>query len=186
MDDNLIEISRTVSYALRHNPDEFNLILDDSGWVLVDELINEIKNKHSNWDWISDLTLIEIQEQSDKQRFEIKDGSIRAMYGHSLPKQRIFLSASQPPDILYHGTTEQATASIKDKGLQPMQRQYVHLSADKETAIIVGKRRCKKPVILIIDAKAASARGVKFYHANEKIWLANSVSEKYIAKYNQF
>jgi len=180
VDATLIEISRTISYALRHNPDEFNLILDESGWVLVDELLTEIKKKHSKWDWISEQTILDIQAESDKQRFEMNDSSIRAVYGHSLPEQRIVLSASQPPDILYHGTTEQAAASIKKKGLQPMQRQYVHLSADKETAIIVGKRRCKNPIILVVDAKKAFEQGIEFYHANEKIWLADSIPSIYI------
>ena len=180
MDAILIAISRTLSYALRHHPDEFKLTRDEGGWVRVEELLTQVRNKHPQWDWISQETILDIQSSSDKQRFELREGSIRAVYGHSLPEQRIVLSATQPPEILYHGTTEKAASAIREKGLQPMQRQYVHLSADKETANIVGKRRGKEPVILIVDARLASEQGIKFYHANETIWLADSVPEQYI------
>ena len=43
MDEKLVQVSRTISYALRHKPDKFDLILDEAGWVLVDELLTAIK-----------------------------------------------------------------------------------------------------------------------------------------------
>ena len=180
MDEKLVQVSRTISYALRHKPDKFDLILDEAGWVLVDELLTAIKVNTPEYCWIDVHTLQSIQKESDKQRFEILDGSIRAMYGHSLPQQNIVLSASIPPSVLYHGTTKEAATQIMNQGLQPMQRQYVHLSADIETAIIVGKRRTKQPVILNIDSRLASENGVNFYHGNEKIWLADSIPPLYI------
>lgn len=61
-----------------------------------------------------------------------------------------------------------------------MQRQYVHLSTDTETAVIVGKRRDKKPIILEIDAKTAHENGVKFYHGNQGVWLADPIDVMYI------
>jgi putative RNA 2'-phosphotransferase len=82
--------------------------------------------------------------------------------------------------VLYHGTTHQAIKQITADGLRPMSRQYVHMSVDKETAVIVGQRRDHDPVILTIDAKAASKDGVKFYIGNEKTWLADFVPAKYI------
>jgi putative RNA 2'-phosphotransferase len=180
MDEKLIEVSRTISYALRHNPDEFGLVLDDAGWVLVDELIAAIKASTAMLHWVDENTLYSIQKESHKQRFEILNGSIRAMYGHSLPKQNIKLTPSVPPSILYHGTTIQAVNQILKHGIQPMQRQYVHLSTDLTTAIIVGKRRTKKPVVLEIDAKSAHEHGIHFYHGNENIWLADTISPLYI------
>ena len=57
----------------------------------------------------------------------------------------------------------------------------MHLSQDREMAIVVGKRRDAAPVVLRIDATAAWKDGLKFYHGNETIWLANDIPAKYIS-----
>ena len=87
-----------------------------------------------------------------------------------------------PPDILYHGTTHKALDSILSTGLKPMNRQYVHLSVDTDTAVQVGKRRDNDPVILVIDAKNASNNGILFYKGNDKVILSDFIPSKYIAK----
>lgn len=56
-----------------------------------------------------------------------------------------------------------------------MSRQYVHLSEDIETANLVGKRKDKTPIILVINTENALSKGVKFYLGNEKVWLADSI-----------
>ena len=48
-----------------------------------------------------------------------------------------------------------------------MSRQYVHLSADQETARQVGLRRDSYPAILKVDAAAANADGIHFYIGND-------------------
>ena len=87
-----------------------------------------------------------------------------------------------PPEILYHGTTHKAIESIMNEGLKPMNRQYVHLSTDVETAKLVGSRRDKDPIILTINAKKAYDDGIKFYIGNDKIWLSDPLPTKYIHK----
>lgn len=86
----------------------------------------------------------------------------------------------EPPEILYHGTASHFIKGIMAKGLLPKGRQYVHLSSDIDTAIQVGRRRDKEPVLLKIHAKKAWNEGIKFYRGNEKIWLADYVDKKYI------
>ena len=85
-----------------------------------------------------------------------------------------------PPDKLYHGTARRFIESIKKNGLLPMSRQYVHLSADIDTAKKVGLRHDKRPCILEIDSKKAYEDGVAFYHGNEKVWLADNIPWCYI------
>jgi len=77
-------------------------------------------------------------------------------------------------------TARRFVKSIKEKGLQPQGRQYVHLSADVETALQVGKRRDIKPVLLIVNALEAWSEGIKFYLGNDKVWLADAIPSKYI------
>jgi RNA:NAD 2'-phosphotransferase (TPT1/KptA family) len=33
---NLVQLSKTMAFALRHHPERFGLFLDDEGWVPVD------------------------------------------------------------------------------------------------------------------------------------------------------
>jgi putative RNA 2'-phosphotransferase len=175
---NYVKLSKEISYALRHAPWEYELELDENGWVDIKQLLDSLK-LDKNW---TDLTVTDIEEmikQSDKKRHEISNGKIRALYGHSTP-ERIKLEEKEPPEILFHGTAKRFIDNIKKNGLLPMSRQYVHLSVDIETAKIVGKRRDSEPVILKIYSGKAFEDGIKFYHGNDNIWLADKIDSKYI------
>ena len=124
-----------------------------------------------------------IIKTSEKKRHEISGDKIRALYGHSIP-MKIEKSIGNPPDILYSKTAKRFLDSILQNGLQPMSRQYVHLSADTETATQVGKRRDNQPVILKIDTKLASLSCIAFYIGNEKVWLTDSVPPQFISVLN--
>lgn len=128
-----------------------------------------------NWDEIT-APFFEMAENH-----EMIDGKIRAFYGHTIP-MKILKEEKMPPDILYHGTARRFVESIREQGLLPQNRQYVHLSQDVETAEIVGKRRDDKPSILVIDAKKAWDSGVKFYIGNEKVWLADGIPFQYVTE----
>jgi putative RNA 2'-phosphotransferase len=79
--------------------------------------------------------------RSDKIRFELKDDKIRALYGHSSTLCiKVNKIPSKSPTILYRGTSHLVIDPIMSEGLRPMNRQYVHLCTDENTAIQVGKR----------------------------------------------
>ena len=171
-------LSKEVSYALRHAPWEYDLQMDEEGWVLVGQLVAALR-KREKWAHISESDLQQMLDLSIKKRFEMRGGRIRAFYGHSIP-MKIEKEAAVPPDILYHGTARRFLATIRAQGLVPGERQYVHLSQDVETAENVGKRHDARPAILVIDARQAWEDGVEFYHGNEKVWLAEHVPARYI------
>lgn len=172
------QLSKTVSYALRHAPWEYELEMDGEGWVSIKQLLRALHTK-DEFKNITQNDLVMMINQSDKKRHEIKNDKIRAFYGHSIP-MRITKNKKMPPDVLYHGTARRFMENIKQNGLLPMSRQYVHLSADIETATKVGCRHDTRPCILEIDAKKAYHDGVGFYHGNEKVWLANQIPPCYI------
>lgn len=175
---NYLELSKEISYALRHAPWEYELELDENGWVSVKQLLTAL-NESDKWENVTVEDLEYMIENSDKKRHELVEGKIRALYGHSIPK-RIAKEITEPPAILYHGTARRFLESIEDIGLLPKGRQYVHLSNDIETALQVGKRHDDKPVILEINAKKAWDEEIKFYLGNDKVWLADNIPSKYI------
>lgn len=174
------DLSREISYALRHAPWEYELEMDEEGWVPVEQLLDAL-HRAEKWSNISEKDLKDMIERSEKKRHELADGKIRAFYGHSIP-QKILKVEKTPPNVLYHGTARRFLDSINEKGLLPRSRQYVHLSQDIETAENVGKRHDDKPVVLVIDSKRAWDDGIKFYIGNEKVWLADAIPSKYIRR----
>jgi len=178
---NFTELSKEISYALRHAPWEYELEMDVEGFVSIEHLLLAL-NESSHYDrQIVQADLEHIIAVSDKKRHEIVGNSIRALYGHSVP-MHIEKVPAFAPSVLYHGTTQRAIESIMKEGLKPMARQFVHLSVDEQTAEQVGKRRDSHPIILRVDAYSAQSDGVVFYRGNDKVWLCDALPAKYILK----
>ena len=137
-----LNLSKEVSYALRHAPWEYELELDSEGWVSVEQLIFIIRNSDENG-YVNRRRLVKMIDLSEKKRHEIKNGKIRAFYGHSIP-MKISKEIGYPPKYLYHGTSINYLDDIKSNGFKPMSRQYVHLSEDVETATLVGNRKKRR------------------------------------------
>ena len=176
---NYLELSKEVSYALRHAPWEYELEMDEQGFVPISQLLTALDETGHYEKNVTIEDLRHMMEVSDKKRHEIIGDKIRALYGHSIP-MHIKKEEMIPPDVLYHGTTHRALDRILKEGLKPMSRQYVHLSKDVDTALSVGKRRDDKPVLLSVDAKKAYEDGIKFYLGNDKVVLADYVPSEYL------
>lgn len=172
-------LGRTVAFALRHKPWIFELELDEEGWVDVDLLVHALREERKAFRDLSVDDLHTMVAVADKQRYEIKDGRIRAMYGHS-SKNSIKKTPAEPPAVLLHGTNAGVLDVIMKKGLKPMSRQFVHMSLDHETAVKVAKRRSEAIIVLEIQAKRAHDDGIVFYQGNEHVWLADAVPARYI------
>lgn len=174
-------ISRKMSYCLRHNPGKYGLDLDGEGYVPLGSFLAAMNRVHHFRPPLDEAGIRRVMELSDKQRFEIVDRKIRARYGHSV-QRKVVKRMVVPPDVLYHGTAQRFLSSIMDEGLLPMKRQYVHLSADVETAVQVGRRRDGRPVVLRVDAKRARADGICFYEGNDATYLADRIPPEYLTE----
>ena len=64
---NYIELSKEISYALRHAPWEYELEMDEEGWVSVEQLLDAL-NKDEKWESISEKDLIVMIQKSEKKR----------------------------------------------------------------------------------------------------------------------
>lgn len=172
-----IELGRFISLILRHKPDAIGIRLDQHGWAEVDKLIAGINKAGKK----IDMEILErIVSENNKQRYSFNEDhtKIRANQGHSV-KVDVELKGAVPPDILYHGTAERFLDSIKRNGITKQSRQHVHLSADKETAVQVGKRH-GKPVVLSVDTVQMRKDGYKFFISENKVWLCEDILWKYV------
>jgi putative RNA 2'-phosphotransferase len=167
--------SRFLTFVLRHHPEAIGLRLDDGGWVAIDDLLAALAAHGRSLDR---STLDSIMSTSDKQRFEIHSGLIRAAQGHSVPVD-LGLPPRTPPAVLFHGTVEWFLASIRERGLERGRRRHVHLSLDEATAATVGARR-GRPVILRVDADGMHASGHVFFRAANGVWLTDHVPPRWL------
>lgn len=171
-----IQLSKAVAHALRHEPQFYSLKLDSEGWVMLSDLVSSLNTKGII---VADDAIMQMIEQSEKKRYQISDGRIRAYYGHSTD-EKVIKHHSSPPDILYHGTITRSLNNILEKGILPMGRQYVHLSIDEETAKLVASRRQGELIIIKVKAQEAYKNNIQFYKEENGIWLAEPISSKYI------
>jgi putative RNA 2'-phosphotransferase len=171
-------LNKLMTYILQHRPDEFGLVLDEDGYISVKHLLQAIAEEEG-WSYVRRSHIMEVASTSGRDRFEIQDGKIRAIYGHSLP-HRAHREPAAPPQILYHGTRRKAYPHIIQRGLDPMGHSHVHLTTSPELAMRIGKRRDPQPVLLEIQAQRASEDGVPFYQANPLIYLADHIPPSYI------
>ena len=177
----LVKLSKFLSLILRHQPERFALELDDEGWASLAEVM-EILRGLPNFRWATRadvMTIVESGAGDNKRRFEVAQGRIRARYGHSLARP-IRYEPCTPPPILYHGTSPNSLDSIRRQGLRPMNRQYVHLSPDPQTAVRVGARHDDRPIVLTVRAAAAYAAGVTFHQADEAVYLAKRIPAEFL------
>lgn len=174
-----VRISKTLSYWLRHRPDEARLTLDAQGWASVDDVLAALGAARLPGDIDALLTVV---EQSDKQRFELSAdlSRIRARQGHSVSVE-LDLAPVAPPPVLYHGTVERFLDAILAEGLSKMRRHHVHLSPDLETAQRVGARR-GKAIILEVNALAMHGDGNLFYVTENKVWLTDAAPPRYLRR----
>ncbi len=178
----LKQISKTLSYWLRHRPDAAGLELDAGGWVPVTDVQAALGREGLPEDGD---TLRQVVEENDKQRFEFSaDGArIRARQGHSISVEGAW-DEREPPEFLYHGTVEKVLPAIMAHGLRPMQRHHVHLSPHVETARRVGSRR-GRPVILRVEAAHWRAAGHRFYLSANGVWLVDHVEPQFLTRLDE-
>jgi putative RNA 2'-phosphotransferase len=172
MSDQLVKISKLLSFILRHDPASHGIKLDEHGYANVEELIKKID--------ISMDELMEVVATNDKQRFSFNEDEtlIRANQGHSIAVN-LQLEPVEPPEILYHGTAARFLNSILSRGLVKGSRQYVHLSSDERTAQKVGERH-GRAIVLKIQSGWMHKRELKFFLSKNNVWLTDYVPVDFI------
>ncbi len=181
LDNKLYRLQRYLVYLLRHHPDELGLTLGKDGFVEI-ELLLERLHKKPKYSWVSKDTIQQvIESQTDKQRLQVEGSKIRTRYGHSAGAvEEIGYEPAEPPEHLYHGTPYANLRPIRDKGLLPVSRKYVHLSDSEEQARNVGTRHSKQVSIVVILAREAVKAGIEFYHPEPLIWLVETVPSQFL------
>lgn len=169
-------LSRYLSGALRHFPDEAGLSLDDGGWASFDVVVTAAENQYG---WVRWEHVEGVIATDPKGRFERSEGRVRAAYGHSVPVDLEEGGDPVPPE-LYHGTAPRNVESIMEEGLRAMGRQAVHLSGTVEDARDVGARHAEEPVVLVVDAESMQADGNEITKRGKSVYTTEHVPPQHL------
>lgn len=171
-------LSKFLSGALRHFPDDAGLSLDDRGWADYGALVGAAA---ATYPWATPERVEAVVATDPKGRFERRGDLVRAAYGHSVDVD-LEPSEAAVPDRLYHGTAPRHLDAIETEGLRPMGRQRVHLSGTPEGAREVGRRHADDPVLLAVDARAMERDGFVVDERGADTYTAERVPPAYVER----
>jgi putative RNA 2'-phosphotransferase len=177
--DRMTELSKYLSFVLRHRPAAIGLSLGVGGWVRLEDLLVRMADAGRP---VTRDELEAISHRGGKRRFTLSaDGTMmRASQGHSVVVD-LQLAPREPPELLYHGTVAVNLPAIRVEGLRRMDRHHVHLSTTADMARAVGGRR-GRPVVLEISAGAMHRAGYVFYLADNGVGLTDRVPPAFITE----
>jgi len=172
----LIErITRSLAYMLRHQPEQFDLQLDEFGWADLREVVRALNERLGEAVALEDVQ--DAVSSGDRQRYEIDRGMIRALYGHSIDVQPG--EPSQPPELLYVGVSRQDAERAERFGLRPGRRRFLHLALTSEDALETAARSAEDVVLVQVHALDAWEEGISFYD-RKALFLSDPIPTNYL------
>ena len=176
-----IDLSKYLSFLLRHKPGDIHLDMDRHGWVSAEALINGINTAGKYQLNLEKLREIVNTDDKGRYRFSEDGQKIKACQGHSVPWVEPEMEYAEPPTYLYHGTTTAALEKILKSGaISKQKRHAVHMQANPQKAWQSAERWHLTPVLLKIDAKAMYDRGFTFGKTENEVWCTESVPTEFI------
>ena len=169
-------LSRFLTFLLRHKPTDYPLSIDGEGFAPWREVVDMVQERFYD---VTEEQIRSLITGAEKKRFEIRGDKVRATYGHSFPVD-LGTTEAAPPAQLYFGVARDLAESMLHSGLKPRDRQYVHLSISVKDAESVARRHDPSPVVLVVDAQAAHAEGIRFYESGP-LFLVENVPAKFLS-----
>lgn len=168
-----------LAFLLRHGGPARGVEVGAEGWASLNDVTRAVRmmGRRSRAFGVRNIeALVQAQEL---ERFEIRRGRIRALYGHTLPGVVAARSAS-PPTRLFHGTSAEAEARIREHGLSPMRRGHVHFTSDLGYAVSVARASGGSWIVLRVRSAEAARSGVEFLTTAGHVWLAGEIRPEFL------
>lgn len=165
-----------MTYILGYRPDEFGLVPDEEGFVGYKDLFKAL-HEENGWRHVRRSHINEMLMGSHREGFETREDRIRSR------ERRWVLNAWNDlplPGLLYTPVRKRAHPVAMERGLKAEGNLYLALSADREMALRMGRRRDQHPVLLEIPAAAAGRKGVLIFPFGD-LFLAPEIPARFIA-----
>ncbi|BAN89626.1 RNA 2'-phosphotransferase [Aeropyrum camini] len=174
-----VRLSKTLAGILRHHPGRYGVRLSRDGWARVRDVVEGLRR--AGWGWVEEWHVVGVALHDPKGRYELKEGLIRARYGHSIPV-KVEPLPGEPPPTLYHGTTEERVELIMEKGIVRGRRLKVHLTSSLEDAIDTGLRHGSSVAVLVVDVECLKKRGLRVEKMSRTVYTVDWVPPECIVE----
>lgn len=186
-----VELSKTLSWILRHGAKKLNLPVEPTGYILIDDLLKTKELKSRN------CTLNDIQRivtNDSKNRYSLAQHSnsifkIKANQGHSMQIENLDLKKIILPEkhpICVHGTYYKNWPNIQKEGLKRMNRLHIHFTGQDRTTVGISGFRENCQILIYIDLAKALADGIEFFLSENNVILSSGLNgiihPKYFSK----
>ncbi len=192
MNNNKTQISKTMSWVLRHGLNELGLKPDNIGRIPLKTLLELDQLKSLN---VNEQIVFDIVKSNDKQRFNLEqvDGEwlIGANQGHSkdigskINSDLLMDKITTPVELCVHGTYSNVIEQIKKTGLKRMERTHIHFASGYPSDQVISGARKSANVFVELDMKKAMDDGIIFYRSSNGVILSEGkdgvIEPKYFA-----
>ncbi len=174
-------VSRMLAGMLRHFPERYGIRLDDHGWARIYSIIPAIRAERRGYGWLTPHHIETLVKTDSKQRYSVNaNGEVRANYGHTIPVDMDDLPVDDIPDTLFYQTTEEELEFIKETGISPSDKTWVHLSKTYRQAYVSGLFHVEDPKVVKINASSLIESGHPVYRSNFEIFLVKEIPKDFI------
>lgn len=173
---NLADLARTLKYVLGHRPDEFGLVLDETGWVPVKRLLAALAGE-PGLAWVRRQHLEELAALARPPALELAGDRVRSLIP---PPPELRRPGEPVPTYLYVAIPPKHHARVWEEGLKAPLGEELILARTPEVARKLGKRRAPSPVPVTVQAQAAAKKGVSFTAYGEELFLAREVPRRFL------
>ncbi len=165
------QLSKRLSWLLRHGAGKTNLAMDEAGWADISEVMRTLG--------ITRAELDGAVRTNDKGRLVIDGRRVRCCQGHSLSDMPVTVEGLEaswevvmPAESLWHGTRAELIEGIAERGILPGGRSHVHLAAHPDAK--VGKR-ASIDLLIEVSSRRLGEVGLVVYRAPNGVLLARFV-----------
>ncbi|CAM9125380.1 unnamed protein product, partial [Ectocarpus sp. 12 AP-2014] len=199
-DDPRVQLSKRLTYALRHGAEKLGLRLRPDGFVSLDELLSKPSFRGVSRQQVEQVVAADEKGRMTIATFPVSGGEaagsatacadpgaatnqavfIRANQGHSvkgvIDEEKLLTRVEDAADVpvCVHGTDRKSWSSIREDGLRCMNRTHIHFAAGLpgESGVISGMRKACK-VLIYVDVAAAMSDGVVFFRSSNNVILSS-------------
>jgi len=175
-------LSRILAGMLRHFPENYGIRLNEHGWIKIYSLVPAIRAEKRNFSWLTPYHLEAMVKTDTKERYAINSlHEIRATYGHTIPIEMDDLPSDDIPGKLYYQTTDEEYDFIKETGITPSDKTWIHLSKTYRQAYVSGLFHIDSPAVLEVDTARLVSSGRPVYRATSDIFVAKEIPPEFVS-----
>ena len=184
--DEVESIGRILAGMLRHFPENYGVRLNSHGYAKIYSIVPAIKSQRRRYGWLTPFHIEALGRTDEKGRYEVNEkGEIRATYDHTIPVDLSDLPTDNVPNMTFYQTTPEEFDLIKETGISPSDKTYIHLSSTFRKAYISGKFHVDSPLIIGVDSSRMESMNKKIYRASDEVFLTLEVPPDCIVEIEQ-